>query len=30
MYATARLSASDIEARVLALMGLGQVQGKRA
>jgi 1-deoxy-D-xylulose-5-phosphate synthase len=30
MYATARLSATDIEARVLALMGLGQVRDKRA
>jgi 1-deoxy-D-xylulose-5-phosphate synthase len=30
MYATARLSAADIEARVLALMGLGQVRDKRA
>ena len=30
MYATAKLSAADIEARVLALMGLGQVRDKRA
>ncbi len=30
MYATARLSASDIEARVLEVMGLGQVRDKRA
>jgi len=30
MYATARLSAADIEARVLSLMGLGQVRDKRA
>jgi len=30
MYATAKLSAADIEARVLALMGLGQVRDRRA
>jgi 1-deoxy-D-xylulose-5-phosphate synthase len=30
MYGTARLNASDIEARVLDLLDIAQVSGKRA